>query len=77
VVASTANNVESDDEFNQPIYEEVQASSKRKHSDHDDAGYVTLSEVEDFDDEYFDDEDHNLHFRRWPAKELCVMMVLF
>jgi len=77
VVASTPNNVESDDEFNQPIYEEVRAGSKRKHSDHDDAGYVTSSEVGDFDDEYIDDEDHNLHFRTWPAKELRVMMVRF
>jgi len=77
VVASTPNNVESDDEFNQPIYEEVRAGSKRKHSDHDDAGYVTLSEVGDFDDEYIDDEDHNSHFRTWPAKESRVMMVHF
>jgi len=72
-----ANNIESDNEFNQPIYEEVQTGSKCKHSDHDDAGYVTSSKVEDFDDEYFDNEDHNLHFHRWPAKELCVTMVFF
>ena len=54
MVTSTANNVESDNELNQPIYEEVQTGSKRKHSDRDDADYVTSSEVDGFDDEYFD-----------------------
>ena len=71
------NNVESDNEFHQPIYEEVQAGSKRKHSDCDSDNYVTLSEVEELDDEYFDVEDHNLNFRMWPAKELHVMTVCF
>ncbi|KAI6144096.1 hypothetical protein BKA82DRAFT_32588 [Pisolithus tinctorius] len=74
VVTSTANNVESDNEFNQLIFKEVQAGSKRKHLDHDNANYVTSSEVEDFDDEYFDVEDYNLNSCMLPAKELHVMM---
>jgi len=58
VVASTANDVKSDDEFDQPIYEEAQAGSKRKHSDRDDADYVTSSEADD----YFNMEDYKAHF---------------
>ncbi|KIO00323.1 hypothetical protein M404DRAFT_29698 [Pisolithus tinctorius Marx 270] len=54
VVASTANDIESDNEFNQLIFEEVQTGSKHKYLDRDDTDYVTSSEVEDFDDEYFD-----------------------
>ncbi|KAI6039618.1 hypothetical protein EDC04DRAFT_2894952 [Pisolithus marmoratus] len=52
-------NAESDNEFDQPIYEEVQTGLKHKQSDCDDDGYVTSSEVEDFNDGY---EDHELHF---------------
>ncbi|KAI5996630.1 hypothetical protein EDC04DRAFT_2909908 [Pisolithus marmoratus] len=59
---------ESDNEFDQPIYEETQAGLKRKQSDHDDDGCVTSSKVEDFNDGY---EDHNLHFRMWPAEDAC------
>ncbi|KAI6011501.1 hypothetical protein EDC04DRAFT_2765160 [Pisolithus marmoratus] len=64
-------NAESDNEFNQPIYEEAQTGLKHKQSDHDDDGYVTLSEVEDFNDGY---EDHELQFCMGPAKDLCVKM---
>ncbi|KAI5986087.1 hypothetical protein F5J12DRAFT_973834 [Pisolithus orientalis] len=60
VVMSMANDIESNNEFNQLIFAEVQTSSKHKYSDHDNADYVTSSKVEDFDDEYFDIEDHNL-----------------
>ncbi|KAI6024538.1 hypothetical protein EDC04DRAFT_2723349 [Pisolithus marmoratus] len=62
---------ESDNEFNQPIYEEAQTGLKHKQSDHDDNSYVTSSEVEDFNDGY---EDHELQFRMGPAKDLCVKM---
>ncbi|KAI6008459.1 hypothetical protein EDC04DRAFT_2907173 [Pisolithus marmoratus] len=64
-------NAESDNEFNQPIYEEVQTGLKHKQSDHDDDGYVTLSKVEDFNDGY---EDHELQFCMGPAKDSCVKM---
>ncbi|KAI6008313.1 hypothetical protein F5J12DRAFT_892293 [Pisolithus orientalis] len=74
VVTSMANDVESNNEFSQLIFKEVQASSKHKHLDCDDADYVTSYEVEDFDDEYFDIEDYNLNSCMLPAKELCVMM---
>ncbi|KIO06947.1 hypothetical protein M404DRAFT_24093 [Pisolithus tinctorius Marx 270] len=74
VVASTANDIESDNEFNRLIFEEAQTGSKRKYLDRDDADYVTSSEVEDFDDEYFDVEDHNLNSCMLPAKELRVVM---
>ncbi|KAI6041200.1 hypothetical protein EDC04DRAFT_2670982 [Pisolithus marmoratus] len=65
---------ESDNEFNQPIYEEAQTGLKCKQSDHDDNGYVMLSEVEDFNDGY---EDHELQFCMGPAKDSCVKMVCF
>ena len=65
-----------DDKFDQPIHEEVQAGSKRKYSDRDDAGYVTSSEVEDFDFD-FDMEDHKMNFHMWPDEESCGTMVLF
>ncbi|KIM51189.1 hypothetical protein SCLCIDRAFT_33648 [Scleroderma citrinum Foug A] len=71
VVTSMAND---DDEFDQPIHEEVQAGSKRKYSDRDDAGYVTSSEVEDFDFD-FDMEDHKMNFRMWPDEESCGTMI--
>ncbi|KAI6037889.1 hypothetical protein EDC04DRAFT_2897060 [Pisolithus marmoratus] len=57
---------ESDNEFDQPIYEEAQAGLKCKQLDHDDNGCVTSSKVEDFNDGY---EDHNLHFHMWPAED--------
>ncbi|KAI6045509.1 hypothetical protein EDC04DRAFT_2636074 [Pisolithus marmoratus] len=62
---------ESDNEFDQPIYEEAQTGLKCKQSDHDDNGYVMLSEVEDFNDGY---EDHELQFCMGPAKDSCVKM---
>ncbi|KAI6037781.1 hypothetical protein EDC04DRAFT_2701300 [Pisolithus marmoratus] len=62
---------ESDNEFDQPIYEEVQTGLKHKQLDHDDDGYVTSSEVEDFNDGY---EDHELQFHMGPAKDSCVKM---
>ena len=71
------NNIESNNEFHQPIYKEVQAGLKRKHSDCDGDNYVTSSKVEELDDEYFDVEDHNSNFRMWPAKESHVMTVCF
>ncbi|KAI5996842.1 hypothetical protein F5J12DRAFT_785265 [Pisolithus orientalis] len=74
VVVSMANDIESNNEFNQLIFKEVQTSSKHKYSDHDNANYVTSSKVEDFDDEYFNIEDHNLNSCMLPAKELCVVM---
>ncbi|KAI6017860.1 hypothetical protein EDC04DRAFT_2743962 [Pisolithus marmoratus] len=61
---------EGDNEFDQPIYK-AQTGLKRKQSDRDDDGYVTPSEVEDFNDGY---EDHGLHFRMGPAKDSCVKM---
>ena len=67
-----ANDVKSDDEFDQPIYEEAQAGSKRKHSDCDDVDYVTSSEAND----YFNMEDYKAHFRMWP-EEPCVEVVFF
>ncbi|KAI6010847.1 hypothetical protein F5J12DRAFT_781821 [Pisolithus orientalis] len=73
VVASMANDVQSDNEFNQLIFEEVQAGSKCKHPDCDDANYVTSSKVEDFNDEYFNIEDCNLNSCMLPAKELLTM----
>ncbi|KAI6145843.1 hypothetical protein BKA82DRAFT_4016052 [Pisolithus tinctorius] len=45
VVASTANDIESDNEFNQLIFEEVQTGSKHKYLDRDDTDYVTSSET--------------------------------
>ncbi|KAI5980389.1 hypothetical protein F5J12DRAFT_789314 [Pisolithus orientalis] len=74
VVTSTANDIESNNEFNQLIFEEAQTGSKCKYLDHDNTNYVTSSKVEDFDDEYFDVEDHNLNSCMLPAKELCVVM---
>ncbi|KAI6024360.1 hypothetical protein EDC04DRAFT_2724916 [Pisolithus marmoratus] len=62
---------ESNNEFNQPIYEEAQTGLKCKQSDHDDNGYVTSSEIEDFNDGY---EDHELQFHMGPAKDSCVKM---
>ncbi|KAI6042370.1 hypothetical protein EDC04DRAFT_2660085 [Pisolithus marmoratus] len=62
---------ESDNEFNQPIYEEVQTGLKHKQSDHDDDGYVMSSKVEDFNDGY---KDHKLQFHMGPAKDPCVKM---
>ncbi|KAI5992851.1 hypothetical protein EDC04DRAFT_2807633 [Pisolithus marmoratus] len=64
-------NAESNNEFDQPIYEEAQTGLKHKQSDCDDDGYVTSSEVEDFNDGY---EDHELQFCMGPAKDLCVKM---
>ena len=61
------------DEFDQPIYEEVQVGLKRKYSDHDDAGYITSSEVDD----YIDMEDFKSQFRMWPDEESCGMTVHF
>ncbi|KAI6024353.1 hypothetical protein EDC04DRAFT_2606521 [Pisolithus marmoratus] len=68
IIASTVNNVESDKVFDQPIYEEVLAGLKCKHSDHDD-DYVTSSEVEDFNDGDVEVDDSNANFGVWPAKE--------
>ncbi|KAI5996390.1 hypothetical protein EDD15DRAFT_2365222 [Pisolithus albus] len=72
IVASTVNNVESDEVFDRPIYEEVSAGSKRKHSDRDDVDYVTSSEVEDLDDGDVEVDDSNMNFGVRPAKESCV-----
>ncbi|KAI6021264.1 hypothetical protein EDC04DRAFT_2607163 [Pisolithus marmoratus] len=72
IVASTVNNVESDEVFDWPIYEEVLAGSKHKHSDHDNVDYVTSSKVEDFDDGDVEVDDSNMNFGVQPAKESCV-----
>ncbi|KAI6041363.1 hypothetical protein EDC04DRAFT_2669026 [Pisolithus marmoratus] len=64
-------NAESNNEFDQPIYEEAQTGLKCKQLDCDDDGYVTLSEVEDFNDGY---KDHELQFCMGPAKDSCVKM---
>ncbi|KAI6023179.1 hypothetical protein BKA83DRAFT_4125829 [Pisolithus microcarpus] len=72
IIVSTVNNIESDEVFGWPIYEEVSAGSKCKHSDCDDVDYVTSSEVEDFDDGDVEVDDSNMNFGVWPAKELLV-----
>ncbi|KAI6016433.1 hypothetical protein PISMIDRAFT_18206 [Pisolithus microcarpus 441] len=72
IVASTVNNVESDKVFDWPIYEEVSASSKCKHLDHDNVDYVTSSEVEDFNDGDVEVDNSNMNFGVQPAKELHV-----
>ncbi|KAI6040692.1 hypothetical protein EDC04DRAFT_2893880 [Pisolithus marmoratus] len=64
---------ESNNEFNQPIYEEAQTGLKHKQLDRDDDNYVTLSEVEDSNDGY---EDHDLHFHLGPAEDLSVKMTI-
>ncbi|KAI6008639.1 hypothetical protein EDC04DRAFT_2906932 [Pisolithus marmoratus] len=64
---------ESNNEFNQPIYEEAQTGLKCKQSDRNDDGYVTSSEVEDSND---GDEDHDLHFHMGPAEDLSVKMTI-
>ncbi|KAI6037078.1 hypothetical protein BKA83DRAFT_14508, partial [Pisolithus microcarpus] len=69
IIASTVNNVESDEVFDRPIYEEVSARSKCKHLDRDDVDYVTSSEVEDFDDGDVEVDDSSMKFGVWPAKE--------
>ncbi|KAI6039692.1 hypothetical protein EDC04DRAFT_2682412 [Pisolithus marmoratus] len=65
---------ESNNEFDQPIHEEVQTGLKCKQSDCDDDNYVMSSKVEDFNDGY---EDHDLHFHMGPAEDLSVKMVHF
>ncbi|KAI6009050.1 hypothetical protein EDC04DRAFT_2774939 [Pisolithus marmoratus] len=55
-------NAESNNEFNQLIYEEAQTCLKCKQLDCDDNSYVTLS------------EDHDLQFHMGPAKDSCVKM---
>ncbi|KAI5998411.1 hypothetical protein F5J12DRAFT_895601 [Pisolithus orientalis] len=77
VVMSTANDIESNNEFNQLIFEEAQTGLKCKYSDHDNANYVTSSEVEDFDDEYFDIEDHNLNSHFEDLNDICPGTVVF
>ena len=67
------NMADDNDEFNQPIYEEVQVGLKHKYLDHDDAGYIMSLEVDD----YIDMEDFKSHFHMWPDKELYGLMVHF
>lgn len=67
------NMADDNDEFDQPIYEEVQVGLKRKYSDHDDAGYIMSSEVDD----YIDMEDFKSHFRMWPDEESYGLTVHF
>ncbi|KAI6042356.1 hypothetical protein EDC04DRAFT_2600946 [Pisolithus marmoratus] len=64
---------ESNNEFDQPIYEEVQTGLKCKQSDHNDNNYVMSSKVEDSNDGY---EDHDLHFHMGPAEDLSVKMTI-
>ncbi|KAI6008468.1 hypothetical protein EDC04DRAFT_2611008 [Pisolithus marmoratus] len=59
-------------EESKPIYEEVLAGSKHKHSDHDDVDYVTSSEIEDFNDGDVEVDNSNVNFGVQPAKESCV-----